>query len=137
MSKAMNLLKRQAEIKSKIIDFSKLFGIDPFWAVAVAMTESSLGVNQLSSTGCKGVFQLSSIAMKDLLQEMSKVDDDLIDIACGISFFYLLMKRWKSIEEATAHYCDPNDKERYLEKVLLYKKIFEGELNGSGSEGQA
>ena len=120
----MNLLQRQLEIKAKIIKIAEALNIEPSWAVAIAMVESSLGEHQRSSTGCKGVFQMSSIAMKDLLQEMERADDDLIDIACGISFLHLLLKRHKTIESATEHFCDPNDISFYIPRVLDYMKEF-------------
>ena len=120
----MNLSKRQLETKDKIIQMAKVFGLDPFWAISIAMVESSLGEAQKSSTGCKGIFQLSTIAMKDLLQEMEKSDDDTVDIACGLAFLHLLLKRHKSIAGATAHFCDPNDRYFYVDKVLSYMKVF-------------
>uniref|UniRef100_A0A6M3K694 Putative transglycosylase n=1 Tax=viral metagenome TaxID=1070528 RepID=A0A6M3K694_9ZZZZ len=120
----MNLIIEQIDNKNKITAIAKVLGVDPVWATAIAMVESSLGTNQRSPTGCKGVFQMSSIAVKDLLQEMEKNDDDLIDIACGIAFLHLLLKRHKSIEEATAHFCDPADRGFYVDKVLAYMKIF-------------
>lgn len=120
----MNLLTRQAEIKARVERIAEAIGINPAWAVAVAMTESSLGMNQKSPTGCKGVFQMSSIAMKDLLQEMEKSDDDLIDIACGCAFLWLLLKRHGSIAAATAKFCDPADRDFYVDKVMGYMKVF-------------
>jgi hypothetical protein len=84
------------------------------------MTESALGLHQLSRTGAKGVFQMTSIAMKDLLQEMQRADDDMIDIACGVLFLRLLFKRHKSIEAATAKYCDPKDRGFYIDRVKKY-----------------
>jgi len=111
---------KQTEIKSTIESIARLFRIDPKWAVAVAMTESSLGLNQVSPTGCKGVFQMSSVAMKDLLVVMQTVDDDLVDIVCGVAFLRLLLKRWKTIEEATLHFCDPKDRGFYLSRVKGY-----------------
>ena len=94
--------------------------MDVSWPVAIAMTESSLGIKQKSGTGARGVFQMTSIAMKDLLQEMEKQDDDIIDILCGIAFLHLLRKRWGSIEEATKHFCDPADRDFYWERVKKY-----------------
>ena len=82
----MELSPKQTDIKDKIIKGAEVFGIEPAWACAIAMTESSLGKNQKSPTGCVGVFQMSGVAMKDLLQEMSKQDDEFIDIACGLAF---------------------------------------------------
>lgn len=114
------LTVKQLETKEKVVEMAKFFGIDPNWAVAVAMTESSLGMQQKSPTGCRGVFQMSSIAMKDLLQEMPKVDDDKIDIACGVAFLSLLLKRFGSIEEATLRFCDPKDRGFYLDRVKEY-----------------
>jgi len=119
----MNLLARQSEIKDKIIKIATAIGIDPIWAVSIAMVESSLGEKQKSPTGCSGVFQMSSIAMKDLLQEMPKQDDDIIDIACGLVFLRLLLKRHKTIKEATAHFCDPKDRGFYIDRVLNYMKL--------------
>jgi len=113
----MTLTEKQIENKVRIDFFSKLFGIDPAWATAVGFVESSLGLNQKSPTGCRGVFQMSNIAMKDLLQSMEIIDDDLVDIVCGIAFLRLLLKRWKTIEEATAHFCDPNDRSFYIDRV--------------------
>lgn len=118
----MELNEKQQETRNKIVRMAILMGIDPAWAVAIAMTESSLGLNQKSPTGCRGVFQMSGIAMKDLLQEMEKQDDDLIDIACGVAFLRLLFKRHGSIERATEHFCDPKDREFYIDRVLEYMK---------------
>ena len=120
----MNLLPKQVKVKDKIITIANAVGIDPTWAVAVAMTESSLGEKQKSPTGCRGVFQMSSIAMKDLLQEMEKADEDVIDIACGVAFLYLLLKRHKTIDAATAKFCDPKDREFYVKRVKGYMEVF-------------
>jgi hypothetical protein len=70
---------------------------------------------------------MSSIAMKDLLKEMEKTDDDIIDITCGLAFLHLLLKRFKTIEEATRHFCDPNDKDFYIKRVFDYMKEFSNE----------
>lgn len=117
-----NLNEKQIETKTKIEQFANLFGVDPKWACAIAMTESSLGLKQKSLTGCLGVFQMSLVAMKDLLQEIGQIDDDVVDIACGLSFLWLLLKRWKTMEEATNHFCDPNDRGFYWDKVQEYMK---------------
>lgn len=114
-------LSPEQEHKKNIIEqIASLVGINPKWAVSVAMTESSLGLHQLSPTGCKGVFQMSRIAMTDLLQVMEKQDDDIVDILCGIAFLYLLYKRHGSIDAATLRYCDPNDRAFYLTRVKKY-----------------
>lgn len=120
----MNLTSRQIECRDKIKRIADAMGVDPIWAVSVAMVESSLGESQKSPTGCRGVFQMSSIAMKDLLQEMEKQDDDLIDIACGLAFLHLLKRRHGTIEAATEKFCDPNDRHFYLSKVLSYMNVF-------------
>ena len=121
----MNLTVKQIVTKEKIRRIAEAMGVDPLWAIAVAMTESSLGEHQKSPTGCKGVFQMSSIAMKDLLQEMVKSDDDLIDIACGLAFLHLLLKRHKTLEAATAKFCDPNDRDFYVSRVINHIEVFE------------
>lgn len=121
----MNLTSRQMECRHEIVRIAQAMGVDPVWATAVAMVESSLGEAQVSPTGCVGVFQMSSIAMKDLHQEMSKQNDDVADIACGLAFLHLLLKRHKTIEAATAKFCDPNDRDFYVNKVLGYMKVFE------------
>ena len=123
----MELNNRQIRTKTRIELFAKLFGINPSWAVSVAMVESSLGDFQKSPTGARGTFQMTSIAMKDLLWAMERYDDDLIDIVCGIAFLRLLLNRHESIEEATLHYCDPNDRYFYYDKVKAYMKEFENE----------
>jgi len=123
----MELKTKQVEIKVMIEVIAKLFGIDPAWATAVAMVESSLGLFQKSPTRCLGAFQMSSIAMKDLLLAMEVIDDDLIDIVCGVAFLRLLLRRWGSIEEATNHFCDPNDRSFYLDKVLEYMQAFKNQ----------
>ena len=120
----MNLTQRQVETKAKIVKIAEAIGVDPIWATSIAMVESSLGEYQRSATGCKGVFQMSSIAMKDLLQEMEKLDDDIIDITCGLTFLHLLLKRHKTIEHATEHFCDPNDRSFYLPRVMNYMEVF-------------
>ncbi|MDD5234543.1 MAG: hypothetical protein PHG91_14215 [Syntrophales bacterium] len=120
----MNLSAEQADNKEKIIRIAEAVGLVPAWPLAVAMTESSLGLRQKSPTGCRGVFQMSLIAMKDLLQEMEKQDDDIIDILCGIAFLYLLLRRHKSIEAATVRFCDPKDQGFYVDRVKLFMKEF-------------
>lgn len=121
----MELNKRQLETKEKIIKIAEAIGLNPSWALAVAMTESSLGEKQKSPTGCRGVFQMSSIAMKDLLLEMEKADDDIIDIACGLAFLHLLLKRHKNFDNATAHFCDPKDKWFYIERMRNFMREFD------------
>jgi len=106
---------------------AKFFDLDPVWATSVALTESSLGLNQVSPTGCKGVFQMSSMAMFDLTAEMAIKNEDLVDIACGMAFLYLLLKRHKSIKKATEHFCDPKDKKMYLKRVKKYMKELSNE----------
>ena len=120
----MGLDQKQLETKAKIIKIATAMGIDPLFAVAVAMTESSLGLNQKSPTGCVGVFQMSSIAMKDLLQEMKNNNDDIIDIACGLAFLHLLLKRHQTIDSAVSHFCDPKDRDFYIERVKYYMDAF-------------
>jgi membrane-bound lytic murein transglycosylase MltF len=120
----VNLAKKQRETLEKIRTVAPLIGIDPAWAAAVAMTESSLGMKQLSPTGCKGVFHMSMIAMRDLHQLMQLSDDDFADIACGMLFLRLLLKRWKTVEEATARFCDPKDREFYVDRVREYTMVF-------------
>lgn len=116
---------KQIETQTKIKFFARLFGVDENWANAIAEVESSYGMFQKSPTGCRGVFQMSTIAMKDLLYSMEQIDDDLVDIVCGIAFLRLLKKRWKTEEEATSHFCDPMDREWYVKKVmgLANKKV--------------
>lgn len=121
----MKLDKKQLEIRDKIAKIANAIGLDPAWPLAIAMTESSLGKSQRSPTGCKGVFQMSSIAMKDLLQEMEKSDDDIIDITCGLAFLHLLLKRHETIEKATARFCDPKDVKFYIPRVLKFMEDFE------------
>ena len=120
----MNLIDRQRDTLTKIQTVAQAMGVDPAWAAAVAMVESSLGINQKSPTGCRGVFQMSGIAMRDLLQEMERQDDDLVDIACGIAFLHLLLRRHGSIDAATAKFCDPKDRDFYVERVRGYMEVF-------------
>jgi hypothetical protein len=121
------------ETKQKIIEISKLIGVDPAWALAIATIESSMGRFQKSPTNARGVFQMTTIAMKDLLLEMEKKDDDLIDICCGILFLRLLFRRHGSIEMATSRYCDPKDRGFYVLKVLKLMELFKNELAGEGN----
>lgn len=120
----MIINKRQADTSSTIQKISEILGVDSKWTVAVAFVESSLGENQKSPTGCRGVFQMSSVAMKDLLLEMEKKDDDLIDICCGILFLRVLLRRHGSIEAATAKFCDPNDRGFYVDRVMKHTGEF-------------
>ncbi len=120
----LNLSQKQLQTRGIIEAFALLQKIDPAWAVSIAFAESSLGLNQYSSTGCKGVFGMSSIAMKDLLQSMTQGGDDIVDISCGGAFLHLLLDRFKSIEVATAHYCDPKDRPFYVKRVLDNMKEF-------------
>ena len=112
------MTERQNHFKDEIIRLSGALDIDPAWAVAIADQESSLGESQRSPTGAVGVFQMTRIAMIDLLQQMERKDDDLVDICCGILFLRLLLQRWDSIETATAHYCDPNDRHFYVPAIM-------------------
>ena len=109
---------KQIETRAKIQLFARLFGVDEHWADAIANVESSYGLHQKSPTGALGVFQMTSIAMKDLLWSMEQIDDDIVDIVCGIAFLRLLKKRFGTIEEATSHYCAPMDRPWYVTKVM-------------------
>jgi len=120
----MTLNEKQKKVADMIGRIAAQIGMLPQWPEAVAMTESSLGLNQKSGTGARGVFQMTSIAMKDLLQEMEKQDDEIIDILCGIAFLYLLEKRWGSFEEATKRFCDPKDRDFYWDRVKKYMEAF-------------
>lgn len=117
------MTERQEIVKKEISRLARVLEVDPAWALAIASQESSLGENQRSPTGAVGVFQMTRIAMLDLLQQMERKDDDLVDICCGILFLRLLLQRWGSIETATSHYCDPNDRHFYIPSIL--KKIRE------------
>ena len=124
----MKLNKKQKEVRAKIETIARLADIDPTWVTAVAMTESSLGLNQKSPTGARGVFQMTTIAMKDLLLEMENSDDELTDIFCGVAFLRTLLWRWGSIDDATLHYCNPKDRHFYLKRVADYiQKLKENE----------
>ena len=114
----------QQEVKREIEFYSELLGVDPIWACAVAMVESSLGEHRISPTNCRGIFQMSSIAMEDLRRQMGSEDDDTVEIVCGLLFLRLLRRRWGTMEEATNHYCDPNDRSFYLDRVLGYMQSF-------------
>jgi hypothetical protein len=116
--------EKQKQVRADIIRLAEFLGVDPAWACAIAEVESSLGINQKSPTGCLGVFQMSSIAMKDLLWEMAKQDDETVDICCGVLFLRLLLKRHGTIEQATAKYCDPKDRHFYVPKVLKLMEQF-------------
>ncbi len=124
----VSLNNKQLETLETIRSFSIMLDLDPSWTSAIALTESSLGLNQQSRTGCKGVFQMSSIAMKDLLMEMLKVDDDLIDILCGLLFLRLLLRRHKTLKGATDHFCDPGDLHFYYNKVIKNMDLLKGYL---------
>jgi len=114
----------QQEVKREIEFYAEMLGVDSAWACAVAMVESSLGEHRISPTNCRGIFQMSSIAMEDLRQQMGSEDDDTVEIVCGLLFLRLLRRRWGAIEEATNHYCDPNDRGFYLDRVLGYMQLF-------------
>lgn len=118
----MRLNEEQKANKALIEQIALLVGLDPTWAAAVAMVESSLGLQQKSPTGCRGVFQMSSIAMKDLLQAMDVNDDDHIDMLCGVAFLRLLLNRHKTIRAATDKFCDPRDRGFYWFRVERYMK---------------
>lgn len=120
----MELNAKQKKLKEKIQEIAVFFGLDPNWLLGVAMTESSMGLHQKSRTGARGVFQMTRIAMQDLLQEMENYDDDLIDVAIGAAFLYLLKRRWLSEEAATEHYCDPADRHFYIGRVMEFKRKF-------------
>jgi membrane-bound lytic murein transglycosylase MltF len=120
----MTLNEKQKKVADMIGRIAAQIGMLPQWPEAVAMTESSLGLNQKSGTGARGVFQMTSIAMKDLLQEMEKQDDEIIDILCGVAFLYLLEKRWGSFQEATKRFCDPKDRDFYWDRVKKYMEAF-------------
>ena len=118
----MKLTSKQQDVKKTIEQFAEIFEVDPVWASAVAMTESSLGIHQLSPTGCKGVFQMSMVAMKDLWILMQESDDELVDCSCGTGFLRLLLRRHKFIEAATKRYCAPKDRGFYWDRVRHYMK---------------
>ena len=114
----MNLTDKQKDTIDKIKKVAEITGMNASWLCAVAFVESSLGIHQKSPTGCRGVYQMSGIAMKDLLIEMENSNDDWADILCGIAFLKLLLKRHKTIEHATSHFCEPNDRHFYIDRVI-------------------
>lgn len=116
----MELNQKQKEVEDLIEKISNAIDLSPLLTLSIAMTESSMGLNQKSGTGAKGVFQMTSIAMKDLLQEMEKQDDEIIDVLCGIAFIYLLMKRWGTWKGVVDHFCDPKDRDFYWNRVNGY-----------------
>lgn len=118
----MDLNEKQTKTKEQIEATAKLFGVDPVWASAIAMAESSLGINLISPTRCRGVFQMSTIAMKDLLIAMSKKGFELIGIVCGVAFLWLLLQRHGTQEQATKHFCDPNDRGYYWDRVRHFMR---------------
>ena len=122
----MKLSEKQKSIKSLIEQAAALAVIDPAWACAVAMTESSLGGNQVSHTGARGVFQNTRISMLDLLMKMGDKTNvgDKIGILAGVSFLALLLSRWGSEDEAIRHFCDPKDVMFYLPRVKKLKDEF-------------
>lgn len=71
---------------------------------------------------------MSSIAMKDLLLTMDQIDDDLIDIVCGLAFLRLLLKRHGTHEQATKHFCDPNDRGYYWDRVRYFMTELQTDL---------
>ena len=124
------MTRRQMETKQKIEDLSGIFGVDPKWAVAIAMTESSLGERLKSPTGCRGVFQMSTIAMRDLLQRMEEQTPKgiLAGIVCGLIYMSILFDRFGSMDAATLHFCDPKDRHFYLDRV---KQYMEAQVNAT------
>lgn len=118
----IQLSQHQLEIREKIQQISSLIGDDPIFASAVALVESSLGLQLKSPTGAKGVFGMTSIAMKDLLQEMDKKGNEVIGILCGLAFLHLLTKRHKTLDKVVLHFCNPADFDFYLPRVKEYMK---------------
>ena len=122
----MNKLNdKQIRTKEMTEQYAKLFDIDPLWGDAVALVESSLGLNLKSPTGARGVFGMTTIAMKDLLQFMET--DILTGTVCGLLFLRLLLIRWKDFEKATEKFCDPADRGFYLNRVKEYMRSFGAE----------
>ena len=105
-------------IEDKIREVCELIGFPVSLALAIAEVESAMGKYQLSPTGARGVFQMTSIAMKDLLLEMERHDDEWVDILCGLAFLHVLKRRWKEPEAIVKRYCDPAEKDAYWEKVV-------------------
>jgi len=105
-------------------------GLNPAWVLSIADVESSMGKNQLSPTGAKGVFQMTSIAMKDLLEEMKYTKDDTVDILCGLAFLYLLYKRWNGEDSATVHFCAPKDRDFYLKRMRKFREEWSKKILG-------
>ena len=124
----LSLNSTQAETKKLIEDISKLINLDPLLTSAIALTESSLGINLLSPTKCRGVFGMSSIAMKDLLLEMHKPKNRDISILCGLAFIKLLIRRWGNEQDAINHFCSPKDRVFYNSRIKKYKQQL-SELN--------
>ena len=124
----MDLNAKQIETKNTVAAFAKLQKIPPAWAVSIAMAESSLGLFQRSPTGAKGLGGMTSIAMKDLLQVMEYKDDEIVDASCFGAYLHVLLDRFKTVEVATFHYCDPKDRDFYVKRVMDYMKEFEEDL---------
>ncbi len=89
----MILNQKQEEVKDLIERVCKAINFSKNWPLAIAMTESSLGLKQ---------------------------DDEIIDVLCGIAFIYLLMKRWGTWKGVVDHFCDPKDRDFYWNRVNGY-----------------
>ena len=120
----MNLLVKQIAVKDKITAVAKVIGLDPALAAAVALTESSLGEQKLSPTGCRGAFGMSHIAMEELYRLMKDSNEDWYGILCGIAFLLAMLHQWKTVDDALAHYCDPKDRDFYVGRVKGYMEVF-------------
>jgi hypothetical protein len=116
----MSLTQKQTEIFNLCKDHAIWLGIDPSWALAIADQESTFGLNLISPTGARGIYQDTTIAMKDILEFIGHDNEAAYkaSIAVGQSELLVLLTRWHDIEIATSHYCDPKVKAQYVASVM-------------------
>lgn len=127
----MILTQKQKDLKRAIELYSEMFGVDPDLAVAISLTESSLGLNPISPTKARGPFHMTTIAAKDVLYN----GDEFELMILGLLFLRLLKRRWGNMDDAISHFCDEKDRWFYVDRVKGYREEFKqmgGKENGQG-----
>lgn len=124
------------EIKQKIIDQSKLMGVDPAIMLSIAKTESGFRQEAIGASGTIGVFQLMPSTARGLGCDPYKLDEN---IKCGITYYRNMYKMFGSMEKAVAAYnsgsgtvkrcnCIPAHSQKFVNKIMSDYNYFKTNL---------
>ena len=91
-----------AQIQNLIVSTANAFGLDPRLALEVAITESNLNPNAVSSAGAVGIFQLMPATAAQF--GVSDPTDPTQNIYAGVQYLVSLISQFGDVSQALGAY---------------------------------